>query len=341
MILYQLHKEKRISLPPPAVKDLLQSYMTKVKAGASAQELKEDLLQRIGGNISDLSYLGVAMAKFSAEGKIIAAQILQVASDEGDMNAQFLKAQIAGKDQGLAEIRSLAARGHKQSQYYIGVHMFKDANPRVQKEAVEWIRKAADAGLRDAAAQLGNLYELGVGVGRDPGMAARYYEKAHEQDVVEATFKLGTLYASGHADATTKPNMQKAFELYQQAADKGLSIAQHNLAALHLSGIPPNPASADPNFSLPKSPLTAVEYFKMAAGQGLQLSEMNLGKMYAESFKVDGKTIVPKDLMESRKWLKSCARRGGPIGQEAGRLLKSVEKEIVETPGVASRCSIM
>ena len=46
-------------------------------------------------------------------------------------------------------------------------------------------------------------------------------ELNHEIDLVEATFKLGTLYASGHADPNKKPNMKKAFELYQQAADKG------------------------------------------------------------------------------------------------------------------------
>ena len=55
-------------------------------------------------------------------------------------------------------MRTLAAKGHKHSQYYIGVSMFKEANgsAKTQKEAVEWIRKAADAGLRDAAAQLGS-----------------------------------------------------------------------------------------------------------------------------------------------------------------------------------------
>ena len=120
----------------------------------------------------------------------------------------------------------------------------------------------------------------------------------------------------------------------------GLSIAQHNLGALNLSGIKANPASVDPEFSLPPSPLTAVEYFKMAAGQGLQLSEMNLGKLYAESYKVNGKTVVEKDLNEARKWLKPCAERGGPLGQEAGQMLKLVEKEIAETPA-ASRCSVM
>ncbi|KAJ3035342.1 hypothetical protein HDV00_004070 [Rhizophlyctis rosea] len=208
-------------------------------------------------------------------------------------------------------------------------------------QGVEWLKKAADAGFRDAQAQLGLVYEKGLVVPRDGPLAAQYFEKAHDQGLVEATFKLATLYASGQADPQKQPDMKKALDLYQDAAQKGLAIAQHNIASLYLAGIPANKSSVDPTFTLPASGLMAIEYFKMAATQGLQLSQINLGKMYAEGYEAGGKILVEKNAKLARKWLNACAEQGGDYGKEAERLLKEMEVGGGDAAKPGSSCSIM
>jgi TPR repeat protein len=86
--------------------------------------------------------------------------------------------------------------------------------------------------------------------------------------------------------------MERAFELYEDAASKGLSIAQYNLGSLYMEGIDTD------SFKLPKNPRFAIEYWKMAAEQHLDFACLNLASYY---FRGDGPQGVDKTL--SRMYL--------------------------------------
>lgn len=81
--------------------------------------------------------------------------------------------------------------------------------------------------------------------------------------------------------------MNRAFELYEAASSKGLSVAQYNLGSLYMDGIDTE------SFKLPKNPKFAIEYWKMAAEQGFDLACINLATYY---FRGDGPHGIDKVL---------------------------------------------
>ena len=61
------------------------------------------------------------------------------------------------------------------------------------KLALGWYRNAADKGEAAAMFAIGQLYEHGRGVKRDPEQASRWYRKAAERDDADAKAALRRL----------------------------------------------------------------------------------------------------------------------------------------------------
>ena len=66
-----------------------------------------------------------------------------------------------------------------------------------RKEAFKWCQKAAEQGLTAAVYKLGMLYFRGRGIGRDYEAAAEWLEKAAEKGHVRAQFYLGFIHDRG------------------------------------------------------------------------------------------------------------------------------------------------
>lgn len=64
--------------------------------------------------------------------------------------------------------------------------------------ALKWYRSAADAGSVAAQYNLGRCYNFGTGVKQDFAEAERWYLKAAEQGHSDALFYIGTLYSNEH-----------------------------------------------------------------------------------------------------------------------------------------------
>ncbi|KAJ3294132.1 hypothetical protein HK104_003911 [Borealophlyctis nickersoniae] len=345
-LLYNLHETKRLSIPPKEVKRVIEVAVAALKKGVKDDAVSGELLELTGNKVSDLTVLGTALVGHSPESKPVAALLLSIASKRGDMDAEFYIANLlasgyAGQPPdmpgALALMKSLTDRDHPAALYILGLRILLDskANAAEKVKGADLIRRGADVGYSGACAQMANLYDKGIVVAKDPVKAVHYMEKAHEQGVVESTFMLATRCASGEGLPDNKPDIERAFKLYRDAAAKGLSIAQHNLASYYMTGIPATPPSS---FSLEASPRIAVEYFRMAAMQGLQLSQINLGKMYAEGFAIGG---IKRDLRQARVWLEQCKKTGGPLGDEAGQMLEGLQEIPPEAPGQKGKCIIM
>jgi TPR repeat protein len=69
--------------------------------------------------------------------------------------------------------------------------------PQNYREAVRWLRKAADQGMALAQFGLGLEYGKGLGIGHDDAEAARWYRKAADQGIDGAQFILGNSYENG------------------------------------------------------------------------------------------------------------------------------------------------
>ncbi len=82
----------------------------------------------------------------------------------------------------LAEWRALAAHGHLDSMVAIaGLYMAGTGVPQDFRRAAHWYRLAADCGHVVAQFNLGDLYERGLGVERDPVAADVYLSRAVAQ----------------------------------------------------------------------------------------------------------------------------------------------------------------
>ena len=85
--------------------------------------------------------------------------------------------------QGLEEIKASAKQGDAMAQaklaslYLLG----RDGLEKDEKEAAQWMQKAANQGLVDAQVVMGALYDRGVGVEADRDKATQWYEKAAAQ----------------------------------------------------------------------------------------------------------------------------------------------------------------
>lgn len=96
----------------------------------------------------------------------------------------------------------------------------------------------------------------------------------------------------------------RAVTLYRKAAEKGLAIAQFNLAGAYASG-----EGVAQNYA------EAARWFRKAADQGDAQSQFNLGVLYS------GGQGVPQSLSEAAKWWGKAANQGEPRAQaNVGRM---------------------
>lgn len=93
----------------------------------------------------------------------------------------------------------------------------------------------ANAGNAAAQVQVGEAYEAGKGVERDPNQAAAWYRKAADQKSIDAELHLAVLYRDG-AGKEFPRDMEQAAAWYRKAADGGDAGAQGTLGMLYTLG---------------------------------------------------------------------------------------------------------
>ncbi|MBO6684571.1 MAG: SEL1-like repeat protein [Parvibaculum sp.] len=158
-----------------------------------------------------------------------------------------------------------------------------------------------DAAQRgDAAAQyeVGQRYANGEGVTQDMGEAAKWFERAAEQDLAAAQYRLATQYEKGRG---VSQNDGLAREWYEKAAKSGNVKAMHNLAVIHAEG-----RGTAQDFK------TAAGWFNQAANYGLGDSQYNLAILNERGLGIE------KNPVEAYKWL-DIAAKGGDKGAAAKR----------------------
>jgi localization factor PodJL len=151
--------------------------------------------------------------------------------------------------------------------------------------------RAAALGADPAAAyEVATRFAEGRGVPLNQAEAAHWLERAAEQGLVPAQFRLGGLYEKGIG---VKKDLIRARDLYLAAAEKGNGKAMHNLAVLYAEGIDGTPDYND-----------AAHWFGKAAERGLRDSQYNLGILYARGIG------VAQNYAESYKWFALATKQG-------------------------------
>jgi TPR repeat protein len=157
----------------------------------------------------------------------------------------------------------------------------------VNRLSIEELISLAPKGDAEAQYHLGQAYENGFDVKKDPAEAANWYQRAAEQGHSDAQNSLGMLLA------TARQDYAGAAQWFGQAAAQGNPDAQYNLGVLHRNGL-----GVKPDYE------TAVHWFQKSAQQGQVQAQRDLGKMYER-----GQGVKP-DYPAAYQWLKLAQLQG-------------------------------
>jgi len=198
----------------------------------------------------------------------------------------------------------------------------------------------------DATAQtlIGVLYENGLGVAQDPGLAASWYDIAARNGDPAAAFQLALLMQEGRG---IPQNRGRAAELFEQAAEGGYAEAKYNLALLHIEGV-----------HVPPDMVRAAGLMSEAAEAGLPRALYDYGIMLIEGAgvapdigagadrvgraaraglaeaQVEYATLlylgqgVPQDREEAARWYRRAANQGNPVAQARLAKLHAVGENV-------------
>jgi TPR repeat protein len=205
--------------------------------------------------------------------------------------------------------------------------------------ALDNLEDLAKEGSADATNLLGQLYENGWGVNQDINKAQSLYEQGARQGNLNSVNSLRNLKnkeykveldallpkaKAGDASAQNRAgemyefgygadrNGNRAFELYQQAAEQGLVAAQHNVGRSYNFG-----TGVEQNF------VEAERWYRKAAKQGYTNSMFFLGTLYSNGYGQD--KSHPADVI-AYAWMHNAAALGnGTAASIESRLLMKLQ----------------
>lgn len=162
---------------------------------------------------------------------------LERAADRGNAEALFHLARVHEQGRGVPAnaahaltLYSKAANlGWVEAQVEFGSRLAGSGDEASKREAVQWFRKAAEAGHPVAQAELASSYLYGKGISKDPRKALELFRLSAEQGNVEGLFHVGYMYDD---EPGVPADHVQARKWYRLAADKGHQAAKNNLARL-------------------------------------------------------------------------------------------------------------
>jgi TPR repeat protein len=128
-----------------------------------------------------------------------------------------------------------ARQGHRNAQANLGaMYEMGLGISRDYQLALEWYRRAAQAGSADAQYNLANLYYHGLGVSLSNKLAVHWFQKAAEQQHAKSELMLAAAYFFGRGISR---DMRQAWRWAELASAHGLAEASHALGLGYKHGI--------------------------------------------------------------------------------------------------------
>ncbi|MBN8291726.1 sel1 repeat family protein [Rhodobacter sp. NTK016B] len=166
-----------------------------------------------------------------------ALRVLVPLAERNHPGAQFLLGYAYRQGRGVAESApqalhwyDRAARlGHERARLNAAI-MLRNGAPGVPVDldrSRAYLESGEADGQAPAIAELGRVYERGLGVLADEARAIALYERAHALDDDWAPFYLGRLLYRRHA---TDADWRRARTLFRAGADHGVPVSLNNLA---------------------------------------------------------------------------------------------------------------
>ena len=174
---------------------------------------------------------------------LICSQPLLASDREERLNAGLAALKREHYATALRSWLPLAEAGDPEAQANVG-YMYEEGLGVSQQldVAVGWYEKAAASGSMQANHNLGMIFAEGRGAPQSWVRALRYFEKA-ANDIPASRYMIGYTYFQGEGNIQNRP---RAFREFMDAALDGYADAQYMIAFMYLdgSGIPKQPIQA-------------------------------------------------------------------------------------------------
>lgn len=174
---------------------------------------------------------------------IIQPQSLAAADGEDRLNAGLAALERGHYATALRSWLPLAEAGNPEAQANVG-YMYEEGLGVSQRfeAALSWYEKAADSGSMQAKHNLGMMFAEGKGTAQSWVRALSYFEMAASA-VPASRYMIGYTYFQGEGNIQNRP---RAFREFMDAALDGYADAQYMIAFMYLdgSGIPRQPLQA-------------------------------------------------------------------------------------------------
>ncbi len=213
-----------------------------------------------------------------------------------------------GRDNGTEgkkeEVVSLFEKGTEKgdsiSEYMLGwVYYTKESEEDLQK-AFDHFRNSANAGLPDAEAMLGTIYEEGkCGIDKNLKTAQEWYRRAADQGNAEGSYRLGLLLLKRNEEAIVY-NLNQAINYLRYAAERGHEKAQFEMGRYYYD---------DENYK--RDCYNARIWFSLAHENGVKDSAKYLGYIYENGYDID------PDINVALKYYRESADMGEEYGAYA------------------------
>lgn len=214
---------------------------------------------------------------------IIAKSLYQIASKGAEQN------------NGIAALKSLIQTKMNPEAAYILYDIYYHGLYGIEKnlkEAIYYVRIAADGGLPKGMLALAEMYRQGQGVNANYDESFRLTNKAlaAEPDLVDAMLLLGQFHAEGIG---TRVDPREAYRYYREAAANGSRQAEYEGALLVLKGFIP-----DANYA------ETITILRKLADGGMPEAAYQFGHI---QFLGNG---VPRDFILAEEYLKKAVDKG-------------------------------
>lgn len=132
--------------------------------------------------------------------------------------------------------------------------------------------------------QLAEKYYYGLSVKKNCQKAFELYQKAAELGNADAQYKIGWMYSTG---TQTKQDYKNAFKWFSKSAEQGCAIAQYNLGKMYWYG-----------YGVEKNEKKSFEWVQKAADQGFPKALNQLGYMYERGYVVEKDEVKANELFQ-------------------------------------------
>jgi len=239
-----------------------------------------------------------ALSAYNAGNYELALAYAKIAGAAGDNDSQVLAGTIlmngeAGLINDIEAVdwfKKAAMNNNSDAQLALGRMALKMRGGLIESDALTYFSAASQAGRIEARRAIGEMYQKGIGIERDPEKAKIWLRQAADGGDISGARKMG--------DSLIESDPKAALQWYEKAADAGDADAAYIAAIMYAENLDIRPNSK-----------RAALLMEQAAESGVAGAQADYGLLVYQGAGVD------RDINAAAQWFKKSAMAGDSEGQ--------------------------